>query len=263
MFRTIFSKTIYEKRWAMLWWTIAMFAMTLLIVVLFPTFQSAFGQTLKDVPDSLKQILGSASDYQRIEGFLHLQVFMQMIFLTVIYGVILGTGLIAGDEGQGTLQTLLAQPVSRFRIYFEKLAASAVILWIVNLGMFVAIWIGCIIISQSIDYYRLFVAVNALWLVSMVFSLVGFALGSVLGKRGIAGALAGAYAFLSYIINSLVDTVHWFRYPNYLSPIKYFTSPRILDNGVDFLNILVLAIACVVLAVSGFVIFNKRDISSK
>lgn len=240
-----------------------MFLMTLLVVVLFPTFQDSFGQSLQNVPDSLKQILGEASDYQRIEGFLHLQVFMQMMFLTIIYGIILCTGLIAGEEGQGTLQSLLAQPVSRTKVYFHKIAAASVILWIVNFAVFVGIVIGCLVIGETPNYWRVFLETNVMWLVAMVFSTFGYALGAALGKRGFAGAIAGAYAFLAYMISSLVTTVDWLKYPNYVSPIKYLGEPRIMDAGIDSGNLILLISPCIGLVVAGWVVFRKRDIYSK
>ncbi len=263
MLNSIFLKTLYEKRWAMVWWGLAMFATTLLIVVLFPTFQESFGQSLQNVPDSLKQVLGNATDYQRIEGFLHLQVFMQMIFLTIIYGIILCTGLIAGEESRGTLQTLLAQPVSRTKVYFHKIAAASVILWIVNFALFVGILVGCLLIGESPDYWRVFLATNVTWLVSMVFSLFGFALGSATGKRGISGAFAGIYVFLAYLISSLVATVDWLKYPNHLSPIKYLSEPRVLEKGIDTSSLILLISPCIGLVVAGWYMFRKRDIYSK
>lgn len=263
MLSGIFLKTMYERRWAMVWWGLAMFVTTLLIVALFPTFSEAFGQSLKDVPDSLKQVLGNASDYQHIEGFLQLQVFMQMIFLTIIYGIILCTGLIAGEEGQGTLQTLLSHPVSRTKVYFHKVAAAAVVLWIVNFAMFVAIVIGCLLIDESPDYWRVFLATNAQWLVSMVFALFGYALGAATGRRGVSGALAGIYVFVAYLVSSLVATVDWMKYINYFSPIKYFSEPRIMDAGLQLDNAAVLIGACLALVVIGWIVFTKRDIYSR
>src|SRR4030095_7882711 len=220
MLSNIFLKTVYERRVAMLWWGLGLFAMTLLTVLLFPTFSKAFGESLQDVPDSLKQVLGEAHDYQRIEGFLQLQIFMQMVFLPIIYGIILCTGLIAGEEGQGTLQSLLSHPVSRTKVYLQKIAAAAVVLWVVNFAMFIAIFIGCQMIGESPDFWRVFMATNVQWLVSMVFAMVGYALGAVTGRRGIAGALAGVYVFVAYLVSSLVATVDWMKYPNYFSPFK-------------------------------------------
>jgi ABC-2 type transport system permease protein len=260
MFNTIFTKTLYEKRWALLWWSIAMFAFTLLIVVSFPVFKDTFGQQFQDVPDSLKAVVGEASDYQRIEGYLEIQVFMQMVFLTFIFGIILFTGLIAGEESDGTLQTLLAQPVSRTRVYVEKLLAGAVLLGGVSVAMFLGVIIGNQLINESVNLGRLVQATFGQWLVAMVFGLFGYMAGAVTGRRGIAGALAGVFAFLAYLVTPLSEQVKLLKIPNYLSPFKYFNNSRILDQGLQFNNVAVLAGACVLFIVVGWFVFRKRDV---
>lgn len=263
MLGSIVTKTIYEKRWAMLWWGLAMFALTIFVVAMFPTLQETFGQALKDVPESMQQVMGNVSDYKHIEGFLQVQVYMQMIFLTIIYAVILCTGLIAGEEGKGTLQALLAQPVSRTKVYFHKLMATAVVLWIICFMMFVAVWVGCLLIGESPDYWRVFLATNMMWLTSLVFGLFGYAIGAALGKRGVAGSVAGVYAFVAYLITSLAPTVDWLKRPNYLSPIRYFSEPRIMDVGIKSSNLAVLILACVIFALLGWIVFVRRDINSR
>lgn len=260
MLRSIFAKTLFEKRWGLLWWSLAMFAFTLLIVLLFPTFRDSFGQALQNVPESMKAILGEASDYQRIEGFMELQVFMQMIFLTFIYGIILFSGLIAGEENDGTLQSLLVQPVSRSKVYFQKLAAGAVLLWAVSLALFIGCLVGAALIGEPVSVLRLLQATFMQWLVSMVLSLVAYALGAMMGRRGISGALAGVYAFVSYMIFSLASTATFLKAANNLSPFRYYTDPRILENGLSGQNVAVLLVACIVLVSVGWLRFRKRDV---
>ena len=244
----------------MLWWSLAMVVTTVLIVVLFPTFKDSFGQSLQNVPESMKSILGEAADYQKIEGFIELQVLMQMVFFTIIYAVILGTGLIAGEENQGTLETLLTNPVNRTRVYFEKFAASAVILAVVSFSMFFAIWLGAEMIGESINLWRLFQATFMMWLLTMVFDVLGFALGAITGRRGVSGGVAGAYAFAAYLVTSLAAAVTVLKTINHVSPFKYFNNPRILLNGLQADNVMVLTATCVVMLVIGWAVFNKRDV---
>ncbi len=244
----------------MLWWSLAMFLTTLLIVLMFPTFRESFGQSLQNVPDSLKSILGEAADYQRLEGFVELQVLMQMVFFTIIYGVILGTGIIAGEENQGTLQSLLTNPVNRTKVYLEKFLASSIILAVVSYSMFFAIWLGAAMVNTSIDLWRLFQATFAMWLITMVFALLGFALGAITGRRGLSGGIAGAFAFACYLVTSLSGTVTGLKTINHASPFKYFNNTRILDKGLQMDNVAILAAICAVLIILGWLMFNKRDI---
>jgi ABC-2 type transport system permease protein len=260
MLSSVFSKTLFEKRWAMLWWSVAMFVTTVLIVLLFPTFRDSFGQSLQNVPDSLKSILGEASDYLHIEGYIELQVLMQMVFFTIIYAVILGTGLIAGEENQGTLETLLTNPVNRTKVYFEKFLASAVILFVVSYSMFFAVWLGAAMVGETINLLRLAQATFMMWLLTMVFCQLGFTLGAITGRRGVSGGIAGAYAFAMYLITSLVGIATVLKTINYASPFRYFNNTRILQNGLQGDNVLILTVIIAVLLVAGWVVFNKRDI---
>lgn len=263
MLSSIWKKTIYEKRWNLLAWQVGIFAMTLFIMALFPTLKEAFGQSLANVPDSLKSVLGDASTYQRINGFIDIQVMFQMVFMTVIYGVILFTGVLAGDEGEGTLQTLLAHPVSRKRIYFEKLLGSTILLGLVSAAVFFGVWLGALMVGESVDVLRLALAVKGLFLVSFVFSVMGFALGAITGRRGLAGAVAGAVAFFSYLVTNLAPSVKSLETLNKFSPYEYFNKPSILDTGVQVGDWLILAITTAVFIVLGFVLFVRRDIPPK
>lgn len=260
MLKTVLSKTLYEKRWGLLWWSLAMFLFTIMIVASFPIFQETFGQQMDSVPDSLKSIVGEAADYQRVEGFLELQVFMQMVFLTFIYGIILFTALIAGEESSGTLQTQLAQPISRSRLYFEKLLAGAALLGAVSLVLFVAVWFGTALIGEPVNIWKLAQASGVQWLLGMVFGLFAYMVGSVSGRKGLAGALAGMFAFVSYLGSTLVGTVEVLRLPNYFSPFRYYNNTGVLEQGAQLGNVAVLLGACVVFGLIGWVVFIKRDI---
>jgi ABC-2 type transport system permease protein len=237
-----------------------MFVTTIMIVSLFPTFRDSFGESLKNVPDSLKSILGEASDYQRLEGYLELQVLMQMVFFTIIYAVILCTGLIAGEENQGTLQTLLTAPVNRTKVFFQKLAASAVILWVVTFAMYFAIWLGAVMINEPINLGRLFEATFAMWVLTLTFGALGYSLGAATGRRGLAGGLAGSYAFATYLITSLAGTVTALKGLNNISPFKYFNNTRVMFNGLQWDNILIMLVASLLFILIGWVIFRRRDV---
>ena len=260
MLSTIFLKTLFEKRWTALWWTLSSIALTVFIVIFFPTLKDSFGEAVKNMPESMRSLIGNVEDYQQLGGYLTVQVFQQMIFLPLILGVILCTGLLAGDENEGTLQTLLTHPISRTKVYLHKLAASAVILWIVTFGFFAGSWIGSLLIGEYVDLWRLLQATFMAWLVGMVVSLIGFALAAITGKRALAGSIAGAYAFVMYVITSLVATVTVLKIPEYFSPFHYFNNPSPLKAAFDYGDMFVLLIASVIFIVLGYVLFIRRDI---
>jgi ABC-2 type transport system permease protein len=263
MLRNIFLKTLYEKRWTLFAWGLAIFLLTILTMSFYPTLRDTFGESLKNVPDSAKAFLGDATAYQTIQGFTDLQVFAQMVFFTIIMGVILGTGLLAGEENEGTLQTLLSMPVSRPKVYIQKLFACMAIVAGVCMVLMLAILLGALMVGEKMPLGRTFLATMMLWLVTMVFTVLGYALGAIFSRRGLSGAAAGMLAFVTYLITALAPNVHVLKIPNYFSPFHYFNNPSILKYGLGLRDLAVLLSINVVLAVLGYVVFVKRDVYQK
>lgn len=261
MLSSITLKTVFEKRWSLLAWYVGLFVTTVIIMLLFPTLRDTFGKALNDVPDSIKGILGDAQTYQRINGFVDVQVMAQMVFMTIVYGVILFSGAIAGDEGEGTLQTLLAHPVSRTRVYFEKFAGVSLLLALVNSSVFTGTWAGAAMVGESINLLRLALACAMLYLVTMSFGVIGFSLGAITGKRGMAGAVAGSLAFVSYLVTNLTPSVKQLKTINTFSPYQYFNNPSILDYGVRGKDLFILLSITLFFVVIGYIVFIKRDIA--
>lgn len=263
MLKTILGKTLYERRLSTFIWTIVFFAFVVLIIIFFPTLKDSFGQALKDVPESFQGLIGNASDYQNINGYIDIQVIGQMVFMTLILGIIIGTSLLAGDENSRTLHTLLSQPVSRARVYIEKFIAMAIILAIACIiGTFGGIILGALPIGEldNVNIGRSLQATFMLWLVTFAFATLAYAIGTITGKRSTAGIVAGFYAFGTYMITTLASTASALDKLNTLSPFHYFNQPSVMKHGIDTGNVAVFAIGILVLFILGLVVFRRRNI---
>lgn len=260
MLKNIFFKSLFEKRWSALVWSIAIAAMTIMTTVLFPTFKDTFGKSLQDVPDSVKAFLGDADTYQTLAGYVDVQVVAQMVFLTIIMAVILGSGFIAGDEGDGTLQSLLAQPVKRRSVYVQKYWALVALTLLANCVVFVSVFASGLMIGESMDWWRMIQATFGMWLITLVFGVAAFAIGAITGRRGISGSFVGMLAFVTYLITSLAVGVKALRTVDTLSPFHYFNTPSIIRYGLDWGNVAVLAGIIAVISVIGYIRFVRRDI---
>jgi ABC-2 type transport system permease protein len=264
MLKSIFTKTIFERRLSTIVWFIALMLYTVLVILFFPVLKDSFGASLKDVPESLQKLLGSAADYQTLTGYVDIQVISQIVFLTLIEGVLIGVSLLAGDENAGTLQTLLAYPVSRTKVYLHKFAAMLLIsAFIIIVGVTFGVLIGEIIVEGSVSFVRLIEATFMAWLVTAFFASFAFSLGAITGKRSVAGGVAGVYAFVSYTITSLASTASTLKTIDYISPFHYFNTPSVIKEGMSVLNVLILAGGILALGTIGLVVFIRRDIYSR
>ena len=260
MLSNTFFKTLYTKRWFLISWFLAMAALVIFTIVFYPSLRDSFGQTLKQVPDSLKAFIGNTQNYTTIAGYTDLQVFFQFSYIVLIFGVILFTGVLAGEETDGTLQTLLAQPISRGRVYIEKLVGSMTLLMGGCMSLLVGTYVGVFFIHEHIGLQRMLVSVLAEFLLILVFSSLAYAMGAATGKRAISGGIAGVLAFLSLLITSLAESIKSLRVVDKFSPFHYFDKPGILLYGPNWKYLLILAMISVVFIIVGYVLFLKRDI---
>lgn len=259
MLRSIFGKTLYEKRWMTFWWSLVTFLLLLAIVLLFPLFKDSLGD-FNNVPESLQALVGDAASYSTITGWLSFQVFDQMVFIGVILGIIIGGSLLAGEESDGTLQSLLALPVKRSSVYLQKFAAIAVILGVITLCLLGGSALGVVLVGESVGAGPLLASGFMAFLMGLVFAVLTYGIGAITGKRGLAGTLIGLFAFASFMISSLAVGISALRYIDYLSPFHYYNKPSPFEAGFQFGDALVLAVVTIVALTIGFVTFVKRDI---
>ena len=265
MLKNIFTKTFYEKRWSNFGWFISVVGFSIMIVALFPTFRDSLGEALQNTPEGLKSLLGDASSYQNINSYIDVLLLSRIVFLTLIMGVVLGTGLLSGEESDGRLQSLLAQPVSRTKIYWQKFFAMNIIIFLITSGMFFGSAIGAMMVGEldSLNLPRLVQATLMTALITSAFGTLAYSIGAITGKKGTAGIVAGFFAFASYMITTLAGTATVLKNVNYFSPFKYFNDPGIMGNGIDINHLGIFTLIIALLAFLGWIIFTRRDIYQK
>lgn len=262
MFKNVFLKTLHEKRWTIVFWTIGVIAMAMLMMAFYHSFSGGgFDELLKNVPKSFQGLVGNLANLKTVSGYVSQEVFaLRIPLLTLIMGIIVFSGLLAGDEGDGTLQTLLAQPVTRLKVFSQKFLAGLVISFVICAGAIIGVMVGLLLIHESMSFMRLLEAVVGVWLLTVVFGTTGFALGAITGKRSLAGSLAGLLTFGTYLLTSFVNNVSWLSSIEKISPFHYYNNPGIAAYGLRSHNVLVMVGIIVVLVVVSAVIFMRRDI---
>ena len=263
MFSSIIAKILYQKRWMILFWSIGIIAMTVLTLSFYPSFaqNGAFDQLYKNIPKSLQGLVGDTASLKTIPGYIGQQIFaLRLPLLTLILAIVLFIGLTAGDESEGTMQTLLAQPASRSRVLLEKLLAGAVIVTIASLAIMAGVFIGLLAIHNSFSLIRLIEAAFGCWLLTMFFGVFALLIGSATGKKGIASGVASGVAFTSYLVTSLAPSVSKLEPLQKFSPFHYYLNPSIAEHGLQISNVVVLVGAIVGMVIIALIIFERRDI---
>lgn len=262
MFRSVFGKTFFEKRWFIISWALGIFAMVVLTMVFYPFFKdSGFDEIINTAPKELQSLLGQADNYKTVAGYVAEQIFaMRLPAMIIVMTIALFIGVGVGDESRGTLESLLAQPISRAKVYWQKFMAGAIISALICMTIFVAVCFSFVLIDGSMNLGRLTQATFACWLLGLAVGAFAYALGAITGNRGLSLGLASGIAFLSFMISSMAPAVQGLQQVQKVSIFYYYNSPQVALYGLSLRNSLVLVGITIVMSLIGLAVFQRRDL---
>lgn len=262
MFSSVFLKTLYDKRWFFIGWSVGSVALLALTAAFFPTFADAgIDQLFKAIPPALKGIVGDVQDYGTYPGYLATAVFgirAQMLFVPL--AIILGIGLGLRDESSGKLYQMLALPVSRVRMTLERWLAGLVIIAAVMAVVFVSL----IVTSLAIDVEVPYTLLAQIGVMSTLFSTALFSatygLGVAFGQRSIALLIPVLWVMGSLIIDAFKFQIDWLDSLEKTSILFYYQTSSLVRDGLSLGDGTTLAVISICFVVLALVLFPRRDI---
>lgn len=257
---SIFAKSLRDQRWQVLGFGLALMTIAAMDVYIWPAYRDTLQNF--EIPAAIEAFLGSDLGFSTGAGFLSGEYFSWIPILLIVFAVIQGTAVIAGEESSGTMDLLLAQPISRREVIQQKAAAV-----LVGAVLIVAIgWCGFAISIPFVDIDvslmdTAIASANMLPIVLLFFALSLWA-GAVAPSRAVASAIVIALATAAYFISTLANGVDSLRNLRYATPFYYYGAGRPLVHGIEWWHVgLLLGIAAVFVALTVRT-FEARDIST-
>jgi ABC-2 type transport system permease protein len=253
---TVFLKTLRDLRWQIAGYGIGLALMAALVVAIYPSYKDQLADF--EVPEALQGLTGDV-DYASPEGFLSAEFVSWVPIVTLIFAIMAGTSALAGEEANGTLDLLLAQPVSRRRLAVEKMAgiltATVLITIIACFGWLVSVPF----VDIDIAFVDLFVATLLLVPITLTFAFLATFLGTILPDRRAATAAVTVVAVASFFVNYLARIVDALEPLAWASPFYYYDLD-VLVEGIDWWRTAVLVVLTAVLAFATVACFERRDL---
>jgi len=240
--------------------SIGMFVFALMFAALHQSFAGEIGNLAKSFPPEISAVIGDLAAAATPAGFLNVELYSLFLPFTVaITGILFGAKAIGKEEDSGTLELLLASPISRTKIIIQKLAAIKFTLLLIALSSWLGVVLGKLLFVFDVNLARVAVASLAVFLLGMVYAMAALAGQSLTGKARIgmgvgAGLLVATY--FADIVSKLVDNLEALKY---VSPFYYMDMANVLNGDGKLVNLVVLAGIAVVFYVVAHVGFTNRD----
>jgi ABC-2 type transport system permease protein len=259
---TVFRYSLARYRGQITGWGIGIFLLGLMMMSFYPTIleqEEQLLQLLENYPPAMMAFFGDMSQMATPHGYLGIEYFAFMPVILGIYAVLAGSGLLAADEENGTLDLILAHPISRTGLFVGRLMAFVV----ATIILFAIGWLGLVLPTLAIEFEATWLEVAlpfvSLLSVTLLFGALALLLSMVLPSRRLAAMVSGMLVVASYFITSLARLDDSLEGVARLSPLNYYQGGDAMLglNGTWLTGLLGVAL---LFAAAAWWLFQRRDV---
>jgi ABC-2 type transport system permease protein len=262
--KPIIKWTLWQRKVSTFWWCIGLALFMFVNMIFYPSFKEdadQLQQSFDNIPDAALQLLGGSSDFFSPIGYVNSQIFFLTLPIALaILAISLGSKLLAQEETDTTLESILARPISRSRLLAAKSLGGSIILTVVTIVSWISIVVLAQIVDLNVPIWILTQATIVCWLLVYTFGAIAFMLTAIGRTKGISVAVASFMAFGGYIISSLAGTVEWLQWPAKIFPFYYYQSEAILRGEYRWSLLAYFIVVIVLCATVSWAAFRRRDL---
>ena len=261
----LFGRTMAWQRTRWIIVTVAIFGWGVLI----PVIYTAFSDLIRDLANSgafPEELLsfGSGSMFT-LPGSATIGTQHPLaIAMLAVFAVGATATAIAGERENGTLEVMLARPVSRVTVYLSILIGLLLVVAVVLAGLIGGFILGPAI--QGVLGELPLEHVPMMWLNGFLlwgaFATFGLAASVSFDRPGPAVGLTLAYLLVNYFFEILGSLWREADFTQEYSLFHHFQPTEILEGALDPVDLLILAIAFVVPIVYALIVFPRRDLAA-
>lgn len=260
----ILRKTLRDLRWQIIWYGAGIGAYAALIVLLYPFFQETFAEL--ELPEGYASFLGGDAelDLSTPRGYMTTEMMSWVPLVGAMYAVFASTSLFGSDEQDGTLELLLTQPISRRRLFVERVGGLVIATLLIGALAATGIVIGSLFVDLG-DLGALQLAGAMFNLVPLMLACAGLGLlvATLTPTRGLALALVAGETVVVFLLNSISNLNGTLEPLRYLSPFYYSDSATVLHDGIAISHLLMLFGAFLLLTALAARSFDAREIGAR
>lgn len=265
---SIFRQMVFERRRSILWWTVGIGILVLIVAASYPSIRDAgelFDEYMEQLPPSLQEAFGLSEELSitSAPGYITSQLHSNMYpILLLVLGFSAAAWSIAGSESDGTLETTLANPITRVELAVSRFTATAMIVAIVTAATTAVLALIAPVfgLNNQIPWWGMWAAGLATYAFVMFHVAVTFAVGAVTGRKGIAIAAGAGLAALGFVGQTLAGLSERLEFMRTASPWYWLLRENPLVNNPTLLSTGLPLILMLVAVAIGVFWFDRRDI---
>lgn len=250
-----------------MWWSVGIVALVLLTVALYPSLkgEASLDEVVDQMPEALRSMFGidEAIPLTSAPGYLQGRLFGSLLpLLLLVFGIGLGARAIAGSEQDGTLELLLANPVTRGAVVVQRYLAVVAML----AGLTAVFAVSLVVLGapfgalEGVPVSGLAGAVGGAFGLALLHTTLAFGVGAATGRRAWALSAATVVAVVGYLLQGLLGVSDAIRALRFVVPWHWYLGRNMLAQGVAPDAIVVPLVLAAVIFAGGAAAFLRRDL---
>lgn len=264
--KNLILKMFKDRRTSLLVYAIAGIGFLEMYVAIYPSiFKQAarFNELFASYPQEFLKAFGiDRLDMSTLENYIAMEHFSLIWpLMLVIFMISIAGGALAGEIERGTIELLLARPISRLKLFIGRYLYGFIALVIFILATVFAIIPLAEIhkVTYNADRY-LIISILGLLFGLAVFSL-SLLVSALFSERGRVSMILGGSLVLMYVLNVVASLKENLSDLKYLSFFHYFDAQSALTKGeLNLTSVWVFAGIIIVSTIIGAMVWKRRDV---
>lgn len=243
-------------------WTVSIGFFVAICVFLYPE--------MKGQMEGINEMFASMGAFTAAFGMDELNFGTFLGFYSVECGNILGLGgaffasmtavnMLAKEEKDRTAEFLLAHPIGRIRIIFEKLVAVLIQMILLNAIVFVLAIVSIVLSGETIPWKEIGLLHTSYFLVQLELAGVCFGISAFLRRSGLG--IGFGLATVMYFLNIVANISEKAEFLKYITPFGYADGANIVEKAALDRKLILPGMVCAVLVILvGFCKYARKDI---
>lgn len=243
-------------------WTVSIGFFVAICVFLYPE--------MKGQMEGINEMFASMGAFTAAFGMDELNFGTFLGFYSVECGNILGLGgaffasmtavnMLAKEEKDRTAEFLLAHPIGRIRIIFEKLVAVLIQMILLNAIVFVLAIVSIVLSGETIPWKEIGLLHTSYFLVQLELAGVCFGISAFLRHSGLGIGFGLATAM--YFLNIVANISEKAEFLKYITPFGYADGANIIEKAALDGKLILPGMVCAALVILvGFCKYARKDI---
>lgn len=261
----LLKATLYQRRTALMWYSISLISYSVMITWYFPLIAKTDMQSILDIlpAEMIAFFSGGNVSLFSLGGFLATEYtgFIWVLIMAAA-GITFAVKSFSSEIDAGTMELLLSQPVSRRSLSITRIAALVVYLAVLVVSTVWPIQLTAAAMDIKHDAGNLWLFGAVGLLLSLAISGIAILAASASRESGKPAGIVGGVLGVMWILHFLAANAEWAKSLEVVNLFKYWNSAEIIDKGIVATSAwwVLGAIAIVSLVASVFV-FGRRDVA--